>query len=115
MVVAMSPYLPRVSRASVRAEEPVTTARYTAELGEDRLDEEATRMTRYPNFGLYAVAVAIAVVGALWLGVPAGTLAMLAVALACPLMMMFMMSGMHGGHGHRSDRDRDDRDSPTHH
>ena len=74
-------------------------------------------MTRNPNFGLYAVAVSVAVVGALWLGVPVGTLAILAVALACPLMMIFMMSGMHGGNDHRhgSGNDHDDHDSSTHH
>jgi hypothetical protein len=70
-----------------------------------------------PNLGLYAVAVAIAVVGALWIGVPIGTLAVLAVALACPLMMMFMMSGMHGGGDHRTldHDDRGGRDSHRHH
>lgn len=54
-------------------------------------------MSRSPNFGLYAVAVAIAVVGALWVGVPVDTLALLAIVLACPLMMIFMMRDMHGG------------------
>lgn len=70
-------------------------------------------MDRNPNFGLYAVAVAIGVGGALWVGVPAGTLAVLAVALACPLMMMLMMGGMHGGGDHHSPdgHDRDDHDS----
>jgi hypothetical protein len=47
------------------------------------------------NYGLYAVA--IAVVGALALGVPLGNLAFLLIVLACPLMMFFMMRGMHGG------------------
>lgn len=73
-------------------------------------------MTRNPNFGLYAVAVAMAVVGALWVGVPVGTLAIFAVALACPLMMMFMMGGMHGGmHGDDAHHDRRHRDSHQHH
>jgi hypothetical protein len=74
-------------------------------------------MNKNPNLGLFAVAVAIGVVGALWVGVPAGTLVVLAVALACPLMMMFMMGGMHGGGDHhRSDgHDRDDHDSHQHH
>ncbi|MFI2367334.1 DUF2933 domain-containing protein [Streptomyces sp. NPDC018833] len=49
------------------------------------------------NYGLYAIAVAIAVVGALALGVPLGTLVFLLVLTACPLMMFFMMRGMHGG------------------
>ncbi|WP_327727821.1 DUF2933 domain-containing protein [Streptomyces sp. NBC_00487] len=47
------------------------------------------------NYGLYAVAVAM--VGALALGVPLGDLALLLIVLACPLMMFFMMRGMHGG------------------
>ena len=51
------------------------------------------------NYGLYAVALAIAVVGALWLGLPVSTLALLGLVLVCPLMMFFMMRGMHGG-GH---------------
>lgn len=65
------------------------------------------------NYGLYAVALAIAFVGALALGVPLGTLALLAIVVACPLMMFFMMrgmhgQGMHGGHDqHRDDRDED--------
>ena len=72
-------------------------------------------MNRNPNFGLYAVAVAIGVVGALWVGVPVGTLVVLAVALACPLMMMFMMAGMHGGmHGGDDQHDHGDRDSHQH-
>ena len=59
-----------------------------------------TPMARNPNLGLYAVAAAIAVVGALWVGVPAGTLAVIAIALVCPVMMMLMMGGMmHGMHG----------------
>jgi len=76
-------------------------------------------MSRNPNLGMYAIAIAIAAVGALWLGVPAGTLGVLAIVLACPLMMMFMMSGMHGGDDHRgSDHrdvdDRDDHGTPSH-
>jgi hypothetical protein len=50
-----------------------------------------TIKTRNPNLGLYAVAAAIALVGALWFGVPAGTLAFVGIALMCPLMMMLMM------------------------
>ena len=72
-------------------------------------------MTRNPNFGLYAVAVAIVMVGALWIGVPAGTLAVVAIALACPLMMIFMMRGMHGGDNHRHGSGDHDHNSPTHH
>lgn len=46
------------------------------------------------QWGPHAIAVAIAVVGALALGVPVGTLAIPGIALACPLMMFFMMRGM---------------------
>lgn len=66
-------------------------------------------MSRIPNLGWYAVAIAIAVVGALWVGVPAGTLALIGIVLACPLMMLAMMHGMRG------DKPREDsahHDSP---
>ncbi|WP_354637155.1 DUF2933 domain-containing protein [Kitasatospora camelliae] len=63
------------------------------------------------NYGLYAIAVAIAVVGALALGVPVGTLALLGIVAVCPLMMFFMMRGMHGmGDDDRRRHDTDDRD-----
>ena len=58
-------------------------------------------MRRQPR-GLYAIALAILVVGLVALGVPASTLLFAALALACPLMMIFMMGGMHGGHGDTS-------------
>ena len=45
----------------------------------------------------YALALAAIVVAAFALGMPASMLAVLLVAMACPLMMMFMMGGMHGG------------------
>lgn len=65
------------------------------------------------NYGLYAVAAAILVVGILWIGVPWATLGVFALVLACPLMMLFMMRGMQGTHGndHQSDSPeaRDDR------
>jgi hypothetical protein len=56
------------------------------------------------NYGLHAVAVAIVIVGALVFGMSAGTLLLLGIALACPLMMIFMMHGM-GGHGHGGGQD----------
>ena len=77
-----------------------------------------TNMTRSPNLGLFAVAAAIAVVGALWVGVPAGTLAVVGIALLCPLMMIVMMGGMMGMHGGGSNdsstpsRDRSDDQHP---
>jgi heme O synthase-like polyprenyltransferase len=51
------------------------------------------------QWGLYAVALAVLVVGLVVLGVPASTLFVAALVLACPLMMIFMMHGMHGMHG----------------
>jgi len=71
-------------------------------------------MQRNPNYGLYAIAVAIAVVGALWLGVPLGTLVLLGLVLACPLMMLFMMRGMHSESG-RGERPHADRSGPHDH
>lgn len=59
---------------------------------------EGDVMRRQP-WGLYAIALAILVVGLVALGVPAQTLLLGAFVLTCPLMMMFMMGGMHGGHG----------------
>ena len=54
---------------------------------------------RRQSWGLYAIALAILVVGLVALGVPASTLLFAALVLVCPLMMMFMMGGMHGGRG----------------
>jgi hypothetical protein len=69
------------------------------------------------NYGLYAIAVAIVVVGALWLGTPLSTLLLLGVVLVCPIMMMFMMKGMHGDgeHDHRSRGEGDAYDQATRH
>jgi hypothetical protein len=68
------------------------------------------------NYGLYAVAVAIAVVGALAFGLPVGTLFVLAIALACPLTMFFMMRNMHGGGdghgGHDTSHESRPQDDP---
>ncbi|MFI2716462.1 DUF2933 domain-containing protein [Streptomyces collinus] len=51
------------------------------------------------NYGMYAIAAAIVVVGALALGASLGSLVWLALVAACPLMMFFMMKSMHGGRG----------------
>jgi hypothetical protein len=61
------------------------------------------------NYGLFAVAVALVAVGALWLGLPVSTLGLLAIVLLCPLMMLFMMKGMHSGdsHGQSGSKPRD--------
>jgi len=67
------------------------------------------------NLGLFAIATAIAFVGALWAGVPLAGLAPVLIFLACPLMMIFMMKGMHGGGGSEH-RDTDERrDQHLHH
>ncbi|MFD4606321.1 DUF2933 domain-containing protein [Streptomyces sp. NPDC058464] len=72
--------------------------------------------TTQRNYGLYAVAAAIAVVGALALGVPVGTIALLAIVLVCPLMMFFMMRGMHGDGGHGTSHESPpEDDSPAKH
>jgi len=70
------------------------------------------------NYGLYALAVAVLVVGALWLGLPVSTLGVLAIVLVCPLMMFVMMKGMHGGddhtgHGSGSSDENAPHDHPT--
>ncbi|MFJ8962697.1 DUF2933 domain-containing protein [Lentzea sp. NPDC102401] len=48
------------------------------------------------HLGLYAIALAIVIVGLLFAGVPLQTMLFGLLVLACPLMMMFMMRG-HGG------------------
>jgi len=65
---------------------------------------------------LYALALAILVVGLAFVGVSVGSLLIAGLVLACPLMMMFMMRGMSHGDDHQHDathrsdsaRDRDD-------
>lgn len=67
------------------------------------------------NLGLFAIAAAIAFVGALWAGVPLAGLAPVLIFLACPLMMIVMMKGMHGG-GDSDHRDtHGPRDQHLHH
>ncbi|MFF5156001.1 DUF2933 domain-containing protein [Streptomyces sp. NPDC000348] len=63
------------------------------------------------NYGMYALAAAIVVVGALIVGASLESLVWLALVAACPLMMFFMMKGMHGQGMHDGqDRHRDGRD-----
>lgn len=70
---------------------------------------------------LYAIALAVLIVGLVYAGVPLGTLVVLPLILACPLMMMFMMRGMGGmgggsGMNHEHDAPPTKReDSPEHH
>jgi hypothetical protein len=49
------------------------------------------------HVGHCLIVIALAVVVVVALGVEAGTLGFLAVALACPLMMLVMMRSMMGG------------------
>lgn len=79
-------------------------------------------MNKNPNYGIFAIAVAVAIVGGVWVGVPLGTIAVLAIVLACPVMMMFLMRGMHvGDHGvgsdsgHHHPEDRHNPLDPTSH
>ena len=58
---------------------------------------------RRQHMAMFAVALVIAVVGALAVGVPFSTVAFALLVLCCPLMMLFMHGG-HGGHVHRADR-----------
>jgi fatty acid desaturase len=54
---------------------------------------------------MYALALAVLIIGLAAVGVAVTTLLFGLIVLACPLMMMLMMSGMHGG-SHESGPDR---------
>jgi peptidoglycan/LPS O-acetylase OafA/YrhL len=66
---------------------------------------------------LYAIALAILIVGLAFAGVSVPTILFSLLVLACPLMMMLMMGGGHGGHGEGSDEHArgagDHRHGPT--
>ena len=62
------------------------------------------------NIGLYAIALAILIVGLAFAGVPLTTMLFALLVLACPLMMMFMMGG-HGGHGGSGEQHHDKHSS----
>ncbi|MEU2749999.1 DUF2933 domain-containing protein [Streptomyces collinus] len=64
------------------------------------------------NYGMYALATALVVIGALIVGASLESVVWLALVAACPLMMFFMMKSMHGqdrhgGHSRDTDRDED--------
>ncbi|SDM28417.1 Protein of unknown function [Lentzea albidocapillata subsp. violacea] len=61
------------------------------------------------HLGLYAIALAILIVGSAFAGVPLPTMLVGLLVLACPLMMMFMMGG-HGGHGGHGGSDEQHHD-----
>ena len=69
---------------------------------------------------LYAIALAVLIVGLVYAGVPLGTLVVLPLILVCPLMMLFMMRGMTGMDHREVKRGHDQpstkgEDSPEHH
>jgi uncharacterized membrane protein YkgB len=65
---------------------------------------------------LYAIALAVLIVGLAFSGVPLGTLLILPLILACPLMMFFMMRGMdHGDMNHDHDESSGHEDLHDHH
>lgn len=71
---------------------------------------------RRQHLPLYAIALALLVIGALAVGVPASSLAIGLLVLACPLMMLFMHTG-HGGHdaggSHAPAESQDDERRPA--
>lgn len=64
---------------------------------------------------MYAVALAILVVGLAFAGVPVQTMLFGLIVLACPLMMIFMMGGHGGdaGSGRHDDRPGGHQHGPT--
>lgn len=73
---------------------------------------------RRQQWGLYAIALAILIVGLIWAGFPASTVLIAGLVMICPLMMLFMHGG---GHKHGSsvqhhtthDTETDERESAT--
>lgn len=59
---------------------------------------------------LYTLALAVLIVGLAFTGVPMGTLVVLPLVLACPLMMFVMMRGMDHG---SSSTDDDHKSAPA--
>jgi hypothetical protein len=60
---------------------------------------EEGNVMRRQQLPLYAIALAILIVGLAFAGVSMSTLLFGLIVLACPLMMMFMMGGHGGSHG----------------
>ncbi|MFI7523767.1 DUF2933 domain-containing protein [Micromonospora globbae] len=72
---------------------------------------------RRQHLPLYAIALALLIVGALAVGVPAQPLFFGLLVLACPLMMLFMHGSHggeagHGGHGSRLEQDATETTRP---
>ncbi|KUO15977.1 DUF2933 domain-containing protein [Streptomyces dysideae] len=66
------------------------------------------------NYGMYALAAAIVVVGVLMVGASLESLLWLALVAACPLMMFLMMKSMHGQDTHGGPSRDDREDDPLH-
>jgi hypothetical protein len=85
---------------------------------EMRTDDKGAAMRR-KHWPWYALTLAAGIGGLLWAGVPTSTLALAAMVLVCPLMMLFMHGGGHGGHDHadraRPQRPEESADSHAHH
>jgi len=71
---------------------------------------------RREQLPLYAIALAVLVVGLAFAGVPLGTVLVLPLILVCPLMMIFMMRDMdHAGTSHEDDHSSEQADLRDHH
>ena len=71
----------------------------------EALEHEEDAVKR-KQLGLYAIALAILIVGLAFAGVPLQTMLFGLAVLACPLMMIFMMGG-YGGRGGSDERHHD--------
>jgi fatty acid desaturase len=63
---------------------------------------------------IYALALAVLIVGLAATGVSVTSLIVPLLVLACPVMMFFMMRGMHGGTHGRSSPDRGEQQRHEH-
>ena len=71
---------------------------------------------RREQLPLYAIALALLVVGLAFAGVPLGTVLVLPLILVCPLMMIFMMRGMdHAGTSQEDDQSSEQGELRDHH
>lgn len=94
--------MPYLGRGSAAEDEKCQTEARSL----DAVREE--RDMKREQLPLYAIALAVLVVGLVLAGVQVGTVVVLPLLLACPLMMFFMMRGMdHGGSypSHEDDHD----------
>ena len=77
--------------------------------------DAASRKVRTMNkeqLPFYAIALATLIVGLLFAGVPVGTLLVVPLVLACPLMMFFMMRRMSRDEAPGDHQDQEPRRGP---